>query len=669
MKKLHFTAVIFLLLNISVSAQLLSNLDARSSEPVFSVYAAPFSRSAYKLDIAYQMRWSHTDEPISFYSHQSGNMGLKLIKNGKDLSYPSKMHIPPRVTATYSDVVRWYFYPVEGLKVESNFVVINSQTALLEYNFINETEHNIDIEAITFFDSGKDMPCKTVHCQTNGITIQHEYSRDSWMIAQNIPVIQERITNLRCFPEPDSAFCEAKPKGSAGFLYQIRLKKGEQKKIKLFRHTQSSNGDAKYDLFDEKLISEEITLERIRLNEISYRNIPVIEADYETQLTYYQCYTLMQQCMMPPEGECSYNYYIFSREPKWGWGYGGQVFHESLAMLSYALMNPLGAMNSQRVYIERQHADGYINYRTGPYLNEVIEHNGQKTSSAPWFNYQNLGIYKITHDTTFLEDCYASGLSYLNFFTTNRDKNNNGLYEWGGHAVLESVRDARVAVWDQVTWPAALEGPDINAMVYKEAVSLAEMADILGKRNQADSLKVFANKLKELINKQLWDTDRHFYFNRSTKSGTFSHEKPDDLKRLEIIGFLPMWAGVASPGNADWLIKHLKDSLTFNRPYGVPTLSASDTYYSPMGYWNGPVWLPWQYLVAEGLNNYGYQDIAKEIVQKNLKTVIWHLKTDHTFWEFYSPDQLHAGWNHTYIWSGILARMLHDIHKTADIDQ
>ncbi len=39
----------------------------------------------------------------------------------------------------------------------------------------------------------------------------------------------------------------------------------------------------------------------------------------------------------------------FSREPKWGWGYGGQVFHESLVMLAYAFMDPESAMNSQRV--------------------------------------------------------------------------------------------------------------------------------------------------------------------------------------------------------------------------------------------------------------------------------------------------------------------------------
>ena len=49
---------------------------------------------------------------------------------------------------------------------------------------------------------------------------------------------------------------------------------------------------------------------------------------------------LARQCMLPAEGRARYNYYVFSREPTWGWGHDGQVFHESLSMLPYALFDP-----------------------------------------------------------------------------------------------------------------------------------------------------------------------------------------------------------------------------------------------------------------------------------------------------------------------------------------
>jgi len=62
--------------------------------------------------------------------------------------------------------------------------------------------------------------------------------------------------------------------------------------------------------------------------------------------------------MLPPEGATTHNYYVFSRNPLWGWGHGHQVLHESLSMLAYAYFDPVSAMESQRVYMEQQRADG-----------------------------------------------------------------------------------------------------------------------------------------------------------------------------------------------------------------------------------------------------------------------------------------------------------------------
>ena len=45
-------------------------------------------------------------------------------------------------------------------------------------------------------------------------------------------------------------------------------------------------------------------------------------------------------------GQTSYNFYVFSREPLWGWGHGHQVLHESLSMLAYVYLDPVSAQNS-----------------------------------------------------------------------------------------------------------------------------------------------------------------------------------------------------------------------------------------------------------------------------------------------------------------------------------
>ncbi|MCX6284461.1 MAG: hypothetical protein NTW31_09530, partial [Bacteroidetes bacterium] len=67
-----------------------------------------------------------------------------------------------------------------------------------------------------------------------------------------------------------------------------------------------------------------------------------------------------------------------------------------------------------------------------------------------------------------------------------------------------------------------------------------------------------------------------------------------------------------------------------------------------------------QYLVYQGMRDYGYKQDASELLGRVLDNMIWHLKQDHVFWEFYSADEHQAGWNKTYIWAGIAARMLID---------
>ncbi|MCD4776087.1 MAG: hypothetical protein K8S15_08585, partial [Candidatus Aegiribacteria sp.] len=84
---------------------------------------------------------------------------------------------------------------------------------------------------------------------------------------------------------------------------------------------------------------------------------------------------------------------------------------------------------------------------------------------------------------------------------------------------------------------------------------------------------------------------------------------------------------------------------------------------NPEGYWNGPVWVQWQYLIFRGLINYGYYYQAEQLAHIVLAAIIDQLKSDHNLWEFYSPDDQWAGYHKTYIWTGIAARMLMDLNE------
>src|SRR5256885_9441446 len=148
--------------------------------------------------------------------------------------------------------------------------------------------------------------------------------------------------------------------------------------------------------------------------------------------------TGVQTCALP---------ILFSREPTWSWGHDGQVFHESIVMQAYAFMDAQSAQDSQRVFMDRQRSDGYIGYRIGPYVTRTFPHDGEDTSSAPFFSWTNWEIYRVSHDRKFLADAYRSGALFAEYILRTRDKDGDGFLEWGGNAMLENVRDSLDVIW------------------------------------------------------------------------------------------------------------------------------------------------------------------------------------------------------------------------------
>ncbi|MEI6455638.1 MAG: trehalase family glycosidase [bacterium] len=688
----HILALIFLIFPQFISAQFLSKLSADRNSALYTTYAAPISRSEYKTDQGYQLLWNDPDRGVSFISRDGPSLGI-AFKSGQELRFRlGELFSEAVVTQSYSDLVNLYYYPFREIRVEVFFTVYSSTQVICRYRISNEGNSDMELNVFPFLviPAERDTLNFGHSNLADGYTFSIHKKRDSWMVEQKIP-LNENLSGLVLSSVPmDSVHLFRSTAGSSknsnkDVYSQIKnllltgLASGTKAEGMIGSRSLSLAPGDVTELrvvvgLDDRSIRPSVLSrkskpllnlnleELVKADEKEYSRIPSLPfKDMDREMLYWSSFSLLRQCMMPPEGECHYNYYVFSREPKWGWGYGGQVFHESLSMLAYAYMDPVSAMNSQRVYMERQQAGGYINYRTGPYLNEINEYNGQLTSSAPWYNYQNFEIYKVTKDKDFLRDAYFSGRRFYKFYVANRDSNQNGLCEWGGHAELESVRDARVAVWDKVGWPSNFEGPDVNSMLVMEANSLKQMADILGLKEESKAWKEDADKRKSLINRYCWDPVTKFYYNINKKDQQFTFRNQDDLKIKEIIGFLPFWAGVSEKDQTNYLLEKMKDPEEFWRRYGVPTLTAKSDYYNPIGYWNGPVWVQWNYLLFRGLLDHGYIAEAEELAKRVTDNMVYHLKNDHVFWEFYSADANQAGWNKTYIWAGIAARFFLDL--------
>lgn len=674
--------------------------------PLYTTYTAAMQRSRLYGDKGYKMDYFSDCSPLSFEGDQAGRF-FHLFKINK-VVIPSiaEFYSKPIVTASFPDLALLEYQPWPGLKVEQAFMVYSSSLAVVELVMTNISRDTLLTEIYPVLELGNDslhvveyIPSRNVlvahhhesykrlisnlyrhgkyprHCRNifGGFASPYSYGSYSGTMADfyNYMKTDFYASNIH----NDSL--NMKAQGFSDFLslhYKYELAPGQTVRLRYYRGWQdiAESAEEIYAQIDKLNASSLQTF--IDDNERLFVRIPRIQfSNPDDKIVYLGAFNLARGCMLPPEGKTSHNYYVFSRQPLWGWGHGHQVLHESLSMLAYAYLDPWSAMESQRVYIEQQDTTGLIAYRHGPRGKQDYPHKGMPTTSAPFFNWINLEVFKVSRDTVFLKEAYESGARYLRWLYQNRDTDHDGTFEWGPYGLIENVRDWYNVIFqvskerfldiDKEDISDELECLDLSLMVLKELRSLSEMAEIQGLLKDKQHWDSLAADLQKLINERFWDPETQFFYHVDKQTHQFRF-MTRDLRRQEIIGFLPLWAQAVDNERAAILVKHLTDTTRFWRKYGVPTLSALDEWYSPnVDYcckWNGPVWLLWDYMVFVGLKQYGYYDLARQLADKMMLAVKTQLAKNHNFWESYSPDNDVLNSPSNYIWDAIMARLLID---------
>ncbi len=678
-------------------------LHAGPHDPLYTTYTAAMARSRLYGDKGYKMVYYEPDQPVYYAGDQAGRFYAVWLVDRLALHKTQRFATPPVVTASFPDMNIVEYELLPGLHVQQTFLVYSSSLAVVRLLVENRSTLPHEVVCYPVLEPGRDsMGIKTYDTKHHAYITTH-YETKKRLISNlyanaPYPTRVRDVFALNELPRSHGGYdgdlqdlyltiktdwyaahrsdslngCRAGETRMVVLQSRFHLAPGERKEITFFRGWQ----DIKEPV--EKIFAQIDTVEKSFLQRFLdddvrlFAHIPRLTFSSEAEkLVYLGAYNLMRGSMLPPAGKTSHNFYVFSRNPLWGWGHGHQVQHESLVMMAYAYLDPRSAEESQRVYIEQQGKDGLIPYRVGPRGPQSYPHKGEPTTSSPFFSWTNLEVFRVSRDTAFLEEAYGAGKKYMAWLKKHRDKDRDGLYEWGPYGLIENVRDWYNVVFqvseerhldiDKEDISDELECLDLSAMVVNEQRSLATMAGILGKKKESRRWEREAEALSDRINRTMWDDSTGFYYNVDMEDHTFRF-MTRDLRRQEIIGLLPLWAGIADSARAAILVQKLTDTTKFWRRYGVPTLSADDPFYSPyVDYcckWNGPVWLLWDYMVYEGLRRYGYEDVAEELGEKMLEAVTTQLSVNHNYWESYSPDFFPLDCPPNYIWDGIMARLM-----------
>lgn len=322
-----------------------------------------------------------------------------------------------------------------------------------------------------------------------------------------------------------------------------------------------------------------------------------------------------------------------------------------------------------------------------------------KPALAAWSVFN---VYQQTKDKAFLEEMYPKLVEYHNWWYTNRDTDHNGIAEYGGMvhdahyqydddgAVLKDKEGNPLidadAVIEAAAWESGMdnatrfdkegsgdddigiivfenkdtngmtvgysinqESVDLNAYLYAEKGFLKSMAEILGKTGDAQKYEEEAQKVRNYINQNMFDTKTGFYYDLQTnQDGTQKKLLVNRGKGTE--GWIPLWAKAADAQKAEQVKTNMMDSNKFNTYVPLPTASKDNEKYNPSKYWRGPVWLDQALYGIEALQNYGYTTEAKELTEKLFQNA-QGLMQDGPIRENYNPQTGEGLHTKNFSWS------------------
>ena len=352
-----------------------------------------------------------------------------------------------------------------------------------------------------------------------------------------------------------------------------------------------------------------------------YDELPVPDGLTELQeRTLAKCFSIMRSQVYSPQGKFSGWWTTPDRLPHKGLWLWDSVFH---SMGNVQISKKL-AEDSLFSVLETQSENGFIPHRAGP-------DDASEITQPPVLAWGFLELYKKCGDVEILEKSYTALQKYLIWNRSYRDGSNNNLYEWQINPDNPRCRCDESGMDNSPRFDNVehMDCIDFSCFMAREMLAMAEISAVLENGEEA-FWREWYEKIREAVNETLWDEKDGLYYDRIIRTG--------ECKRVKAVSsFLPLFAGICTPERAARLVQNLEDPALFGTPFGIPSIARDDaTFGTDM--WRGPVWINYNYMVALGLYDYGYTELADRILRTTIAVLSQWYEADGVIYEFYDSE-------------------------------
>jgi hypothetical protein len=203
--------------------------------------------------------------------------------------------------------------------------------------------------------------------------------------------------------------------------------------------------------------------------------------------------------------------------------------------------------------------------------------------------------------------------------------------------------------------------PAINTVhAIRTAKILRYFARLLGKN---EDIKTFSDEIEhfeQALQKYSWDNESGYFsyvcHDASGEAKEFYRYTNGENYNKGLDGASPLIAGVCTEEQKEKLFGHLQSPEKLWTKAGLSTVDQSAAYFRNDGYWNGSVWMPYQWFLWKACLDHSKADFAWKIADTAL--TIWQREVDYSYscFEHFSVETGRGGgW---YQFSGLSTPVL-----------
>lgn len=186
----------------------------------------------------------------------------------------------------------------------------------------------------------------------------------------------------------------------------------------------------------------------------------------------------------------------------------------------------------------------------------------------------------------------------------------------------------------------AVEDLNFNAILIRANSLLRQIAKTAGYKLPIELEE--AIQRSETALEQLWDEVSGQYYSRSFVSHKLIEEP-------SIATLLPLYAGTLSHERVARLVDLLKRERVFSTSWPVPSVPLNSPSFNPYKYWQGPSWVNTNWLIINGLKNYGYEAEAAVLKERTLQMV-----AKSGMYEYFNPQNAKGAGAANFSWTAAL---------------